>query len=74
MAYAISKFDHDFRCDSFVATNGVDFTLHAEKAQRFATFDDALRALRQFFPEASICSFPEDGSAAHHREHYPGCP
>jgi len=56
--YAVAKFDYDFNCPSYLSTNGVDFTLHPDKAQRFDTFEAALRWHRAN-PDTTIRSFPK---------------
>ncbi len=54
--YAVSRFNSCFNCPEYLSTNGVDFTLHPDKAQRL-TFDVAVRWHREF-DRATVRSFP----------------
>lgn len=55
--YRITKHDEAHGCDALLATDGHTWTLHADKAYAFATFEAALLALRHVlivFPNAVI--------------------
>ena len=42
--FYITKYDPSFRTLVVLSTNGVDFTLHLDKAHRFTDLDVAIRA------------------------------
>ena len=56
----ITRFNNVFQCAEYLARNGRDFTLHADKAQTFAGHDVAVRWARQLglFPSCSITDAP----------------
>ena len=47
--YVISKFDHSHLCDCYISRNGVDHTLHADKANVWSDFETARQALLSWF-------------------------
>lgn len=57
MSYRITKYSPEDNGEVFVSTNGVDYTCHLDKAQEYKSFDDALFAHRQWFPECTIQPF-----------------
>ena len=46
--YLISTYDASFKTSKFVANDGHTYTLHADKAYHFPTFEAALNALLHF--------------------------
>jgi len=41
--YAVAKWNADLNCPTYLSTNGVSFTAHPDKAQRFDSLDAAVR-------------------------------
>ena len=56
--FYLRRWNSSFEVPEYAATNGVDYTLHLDKAQRFATFEEACKALTWFFG-ASVCETDE---------------
>ena len=41
--YVISRWNNDFGCTEFLSTNGVHFTLHLDKTQKYNNIETAAR-------------------------------
>ncbi len=57
-AFYLRRWNHAFEAPEYASKNGVDWTLHLEKAQAFETFDRACRSL-VWFPDAGACGGEE---------------